>query len=103
VTELGGLYTKEQATRQINLFIMALFAIGLLLCAFAIVKVLLANADKARSLINKVAPSLQADSGATSCACRKALEHALITAPVSRDPALVQRLAAVAGRKLRSS
>ena len=69
----------------------------------AIVKVLLANADKARSLINKVAPSLQADSGATSCACRKALEHALITAPVSRDPALVQRLAAVAGRKLRSS
>ena len=46
VTELGGLYTKEQATRKVNLFIMALFAIGLLLCAFAIVKVLLEDTRK---------------------------------------------------------
>jgi twitching motility protein PilJ len=46
VTELGGLFTKEQATRKVNLFIMALFAIGLLLCAFAIVKVLLEDTRK---------------------------------------------------------
>jgi len=41
VSELGGLYNKEQGTRKVNLFILAVFAIGLLLCAFAIVKVLL--------------------------------------------------------------
>jgi twitching motility protein PilJ len=41
VGELGGLYNKEQATRKVNLFIMAVFAFGLLLAAFAIVKVLL--------------------------------------------------------------
>jgi twitching motility protein PilJ len=46
VTELGGLYAKEQATRKVNLFIMALFAIGLLLSAFAIVKVLLEDTRK---------------------------------------------------------
>jgi twitching motility protein PilJ len=46
VTEMGGLYTKEQATRKVNLFIMGLFAIGLLLCAFAIVKVLLEDTRK---------------------------------------------------------
>jgi len=66
----------------------------------AIVKVLLANADKARSLINRVTPSLRADGAAASCACRTALEHALITSPAARDPVLVQKLAAVAGRKL---
>jgi 5'-methylthioadenosine phosphorylase len=66
----------------------------------AIIKVLLANADNARSLINKVTPSLKADGAAASCACRAALEHALITSPAARDPALVQKLAAVAGRKL---
>jgi 5'-methylthioadenosine phosphorylase len=66
----------------------------------AIVKVLLANADNARGLIDKVAPSLQADLEATSCSCRTALEHALITAPASRDPAVVERLGAVAGRLL---
>ncbi len=66
----------------------------------AIVKVLLANADHARSLVRQVAPRLQADSQAAACACRSALQHALITAPDARDPQLVQRLAAVAGRVL---
>ncbi|HQR20981.1 MAG TPA: methyl-accepting chemotaxis protein [Burkholderiaceae bacterium] len=46
VTELGGLYNREQATRKVNLIIMALFALGLLLCAFAIVKVLLEDTRK---------------------------------------------------------
>ena len=66
----------------------------------AIVKVLLANADKARSMVKTVAPRLLADSAAASCACRCALEHALITAPAARDPQLMQRLDAVAGRVL---
>ena len=46
VSELGSLYNKEQATRKVNLFILGVFAIGLLLCAFAIVKVLLEDTRK---------------------------------------------------------
>jgi 5'-methylthioadenosine phosphorylase len=68
----------------------------------AIVKVLLANADKARSLVKKVAPRLHGDTTAAACSCRSALEHALITSPEARDPAAVSRLNAVAGRLLNS-
>jgi 5'-methylthioadenosine phosphorylase len=66
----------------------------------AIVKILLANADSARNLVKKVAPRLQADSNASSCSCQSALEHALITAPEARDPEMIKRLDAVAGRLL---
>jgi 5'-methylthioadenosine phosphorylase len=66
----------------------------------AIVKVLLANADKARSLIRTAAPRIGADPAAAACSCRFALEHALLTAPAARDPQMVQRLAAIAGRVL---
>ena len=68
----------------------------------AIIKVLLANADNARSLVKKVAPRLQADDSAAACNCRSALEHALITAPEARDPEMLKRLDAVAGRLLHS-
>jgi len=64
----------------------------------AIVGLLRANAEKARALIRAVAPRLHADATAAGCACRRALEHALITAPEARDPAIVARLDAVAGR-----
>ncbi|MGE5115912.1 MAG: 5'-methylthioadenosine phosphorylase, partial [Betaproteobacteria bacterium] len=33
-------------------------------------------------------------------ACRRALDHALITAPAARDPALVEQLRCIAGRVL---
>ncbi len=66
----------------------------------AIITVLLANADKARSLVKTVAPVLLADACAPTCPCRSALQHALITAPEVRDPQLLQRLDAVAGRVL---
>jgi 5'-methylthioadenosine phosphorylase len=66
----------------------------------AIIKVLLANANKARSLVKTVAPRLQTDTTAPACGCRSALEHALITAPDARDQALARRLDAVAGRVL---
>jgi 5'-methylthioadenosine phosphorylase len=67
----------------------------------SIIKVLLANADRARSLVKKVAPRLFADGAARHCACRRALEHSLITAPDARDPQMVARLDAVAGRMLK--
>lgn len=66
----------------------------------AIVKVLLANAELARSLVKQVGPRLRGDGSACDCACRSALEHALITAPLARDPVMVERLRAVAGRVL---
>ncbi len=66
----------------------------------AIVKVLLDNADKARGLVRSVALRVQTDETAGQCSCRHALQHALITAPESRDPVLLQKLQAVAGRVL---
>jgi 5'-methylthioadenosine phosphorylase len=66
----------------------------------AIVKVLLANADKARSLVKNVAPHVQADTSAGKCGCRSALQYAIITAPEARDVAMIEKLSAVAGRML---
>jgi 5'-methylthioadenosine phosphorylase len=66
----------------------------------AIIAVLMANADRARNLVRKVAPRLHDDVGAAACGCRRALEHALITAPDARDPEMIRRLDAIAGRVL---
>jgi 5'-methylthioadenosine phosphorylase len=68
-----------------------------------IVAVLEANAARAQALVTKVVPLLAAHRGRCPNGCREALDHALITAPERRDPALVARLDAVAGRVLRSS
>ena len=63
-----------------------------------IVGVLLANAQKAKALIRRVVPLLAAHTGPCRQGCRHALDHALITAPERRDPAVLARLDAVAGR-----
>ena len=68
-----------------------------------IVGVQLANGEKAKALIRSVVPLLSAHTGSCRQGCRHALDHALITAPERRDPAIVARLDAVAGRVLRSS
>jgi 5'-methylthioadenosine phosphorylase len=68
-----------------------------------VLKVLHANADRAGSLVKRIAARLSANprtldpDGIDTC-----LDHALITAPAARDPALVARLDAVAGRVLRA-
>jgi 5'-methylthioadenosine phosphorylase len=66
-----------------------------------VVGVLLANAEKARALVKSVVPALSSHQGPCRQGCQHALDHALITAPASRDPALVARLDAVAGRVLK--
>ena len=66
----------------------------------AVIKVLLSNAEHARHMPKNVAPRIQSDGAAPACSCRSALQHALITAPEARDPALLKRLDAVAGRVL---
>jgi len=66
----------------------------------AIVKVLLANADKARALVKSVAPRVHSDASAAACGCRSALQYAIITAPEARDTKMVEKLSAVAERML---
>ncbi|MFP6758977.1 MAG: S-methyl-5'-thioadenosine phosphorylase, partial [Alphaproteobacteria bacterium] len=66
----------------------------------AIIGVLMANADNARSLIRHVVPLMKADDGGCAQGCQHALDSALITAPDARDPALLAKLDAVAGRVL---
>ncbi|MEC8137894.1 MAG: S-methyl-5'-thioadenosine phosphorylase [Pseudomonadota bacterium] len=65
-----------------------------------IIKVLMDNADKARALVRKVVPMLAGRSETCHEGCHTALENALITAPDARDPALVEKLSAIAGRVL---
>jgi 5'-methylthioadenosine phosphorylase len=65
-----------------------------------IVKVLLANAEKAKALVKSVVPILSRHDGPCRQGCQHALDHALITAPAARDPAMTARLDAVAGRAL---
>jgi 5'-methylthioadenosine phosphorylase len=68
----------------------------------AILKVLFSNADKARTLVKSVVPLLSRHDGPCRQDCQHALDHALITAPTARDPALVAKLDAVAGRLLKA-
>jgi 5'-methylthioadenosine phosphorylase len=66
----------------------------------SIIAVLLANADKGRALVRALAPHLGERPAVCPHGCDRALEHALITAPEARDPELLARLDAVAGRVL---
>jgi len=66
-----------------------------------IIKVLLANADKAKMLVSHTVPRIAVDAKACECGCRSALQYALITSPEARDAAMVEKLQAVAGRMLK--
>ncbi|MEC7648298.1 MAG: S-methyl-5'-thioadenosine phosphorylase [Pseudomonadota bacterium] len=65
-----------------------------------IITVLMDNADKARALVREVVPMLAGRTETCRAGCHTALENALITAPDARDPALVEKLSAIAGRVL---
>ncbi len=68
-----------------------------------VLKVLHGNAEKAQALVGRIAqrmaaaPRMADPDGIDTC-----LDHAIITPPDARDPALVARLDAVAGRVLRA-
>ncbi|MCO8144171.1 S-methyl-5'-thioadenosine phosphorylase [Rhodovulum tesquicola] len=64
-----------------------------------IVKTLIGNAEKARAMVTRL-PGLLGAHKPCDKGCDTALEYALITAPEKRDPALVAKLDAVAGRVL---
>jgi 5'-methylthioadenosine phosphorylase len=65
-----------------------------------IIGVLLANAERARALVKTVVPLLGQQRGPCPQGCQHALDNALITAAEARDPALMAKLDAVAGRVL---
>ncbi|MEM7269506.1 MAG: S-methyl-5'-thioadenosine phosphorylase [Pseudomonadota bacterium] len=65
-----------------------------------IMKVLAGNTAHAAQMIAGLAPKLAGERAPCPHGCDRALEYALITAPEARDPALVSRLDAVAGRVL---
>ena len=66
-----------------------------------IIATLGANAARARALVTRQAKT-QAGGERAPCphGCDRALDHAILTAPEARDPALVAKLDAVAGRVL---
>ncbi|PRX38284.1 5'-methylthioadenosine phosphorylase [Meinhardsimonia xiamenensis] len=65
-----------------------------------IIATLTGNADKARRLVRRLPGLLGGAREACAHGCDRALEHAVLTAPDKRDPALVAKLDAVAGRIL---
>jgi 5'-methylthioadenosine phosphorylase len=65
-----------------------------------IIATLTSNADKGRSLVGRLPALLGADHAQCAHGCDRALEYAILTAPEARDPALVAKLDAVAGRVL---
>ncbi|MCA8883571.1 MAG: S-methyl-5'-thioadenosine phosphorylase, partial [Rhodobacteraceae bacterium] len=65
-----------------------------------IIRTLTGNADKARKLVAGLPDLLGAAREPCPHGCDRALEFALLTAPDKRDPALMAKLDAVAGRIL---
>jgi len=66
-----------------------------------ILQVLHDNAARARALVRHAVPLLARHEATCPEGCQHALDNALITAPEDRDPALLARLDAVAGRVLK--
>jgi 5'-methylthioadenosine phosphorylase len=65
-----------------------------------VIRVLFANADKARALLKRVVPKLGPERTPSPLGIEQVLDTALITAPDKRDPELFRKLDAVAGRVL---
>jgi len=65
-----------------------------------IVRMVASNSVNARALVSSAISQVGADEHAASCPCRVALQNAFITKPEARDPEVMARLDAVAGRVL---
>jgi 5'-methylthioadenosine phosphorylase len=67
-----------------------------------IIRVLNSNADRAKALVARLARDFPREHEPCPIGSDRALDTALISAPEARDPALLKKLDAVAGRVLRS-
>ncbi len=65
-----------------------------------VIKILQGNGTKAQDLVSRLPALLGPDRAPCPHGCDRALEYALMTAPEKRDPALIAKLDAVAGRVL---
>ncbi len=65
-----------------------------------VIATLQGNGTKARDLVLALATSLAPAHETCPHGCDRALEHAIMTAPIKRDPVLIAKLDAVAGRVL---
>lgn len=66
-----------------------------------IIKTSSGNAANAQKLLQAAIPAILSDTTGPSCACHHALDFAIITAPDARDPEMMKKLDAVAGRVLK--
>ena len=69
----------------------------------AVIKVMADNADRASAVVGRTLREFPAEHEACPIGSDRALEYALITQPSHRDPELVKKLDAVAGRVLRGA
>lgn len=67
----------------------------------AVVRTLNENASRAQALVRAVLPRLSQPRPHCPAGCQHALDHAIITQPETRDPRLLAKLDAVAGRVLK--
>ena len=67
-----------------------------------IIKVLLSNAEKAKRLVARLARDLPREHEPCPVGSDRALDSALITAPEARDPEIIRKLDAIAGRVLKA-
>ena len=65
-----------------------------------VIRILTENADKARTLVKGVAARIGPERAPSPQGLDRVLDHAFITAPEARDPELMAKLDAVAGRVL---
>ena len=65
-----------------------------------VIKTLQGNGTKARDLVIALAQSMAQSRELCAAGCDTALTHAIMTAPDKRDPALLAKLDAIAGRVL---
>ena len=66
-----------------------------------IIATLMGNAENGRQLVSRLPALLGADRAPCPHGCDRALDNAILTAPDHRDPAVLAKLDAVAGRVLR--
>lgn len=66
-----------------------------------IIRTLTGNAGKARAMVAGLPARIGGDRAPCRCGCDRALDYAILTAPAKRDPDLVAKLDAVAGRVLK--
>ena len=66
----------------------------------AMIKVLMANADNAKSLVKNASSAIASDEKSSQCDCKFSLENAIITSPDYQNKEMIKKLDAVAGRLL---